>query len=112
MKEASEVIARVRKRGLVRHPVAEGSALTEVLLRWRMHNQMNIAGAALGLGVSRATWGHWESGLRYPSPSNLHLLSLYTGLPPVAFLCPQWPNCPFSRSQAANGASRSRPKIR
>jgi len=76
-----------------KHPVAAYSSISRQLRNWRNSEKKNVAAVAAELGVSRATWGHWESGTRYPSPRNLELLSQYTGLPMIAFLCPKWETC-------------------
>ncbi len=40
------------------------------------------------LGVSTATWGHWETGHSFPTSNMLFLLAEYTSLPLPKLLCP------------------------
>jgi len=66
-------------------------ALTDVLARtlrnWRKRNGLKIKAAADELGVSPATWGHWETGARFPAAKHLSLLSLYLGIPTCQLIC-------------------------
>lgn len=62
-------------------------ALSHQLRKWRLENGIKQEVAANELGVSAATWGHWEVGIRFPSPENLLALSQYTRIPIQEFFC-------------------------
>jgi len=66
-----------------------------VLHRWRKEGGLKESVAAEELGVSSATWGHWETGARFPSAKHLCALSVYTGIPVQHFFCPNRHLCPF-----------------
>ena len=74
-----------------------GQHLACVIHDWRMAHGLKISVAARELGVSTATWGHWEETRRMPSLANLQLLALYTGIPIQHFLCPNHKQCPLGR---------------
>jgi transcriptional regulator with XRE-family HTH domain len=57
------------------------SNLPRVLRQWRKEQGIKQAVAASAVGVSSATWGHWEVGIRFPSAENLLALSQYTKIP-------------------------------
>ncbi len=67
-----------------------------LLRKWREMNEIKISVAASELGVSTATWGHWEEARRFPNLDNLLLLSKYTEIPVQHFLCPNRSRCPFN----------------
>jgi DNA-binding transcriptional regulator YiaG len=73
--------------------------IAHVIHEWRSYRGLKISVAARELGVSTATWGHWEEGRRTPTVSNLQLLSIYTKIPVQHFLCPHHKQCPFARPQ-------------
>ena len=69
-----------------------------VLLRqWRKERGVKESVAAKELGVSTATWGHWETGARFPSAKNLLALSRYTKIPIEHFFCTNRHRCPFHK---------------
>jgi transcriptional regulator with XRE-family HTH domain len=68
----------------------------EVLREWRVTQRRKIADAAAEIGVSVATWGHWERGMRFPSAQNLVKLSSKTGIEIQHFFCPNAARCPFA----------------
>jgi transcriptional regulator with XRE-family HTH domain len=70
--------------------------LAVLLRQWRAEHGVKEAGAAKELGVSTATWGHWEEGTRFPTANNLVALSEYTRIPIQHFFCPNRSRCPFS----------------
>jgi transcriptional regulator with XRE-family HTH domain len=55
--------------------------LPRLLREWRMQHSLKAADVAARLGVAPATWGHWETGKRFPSLENLVLVSRFTGIP-------------------------------
>lgn len=61
--------------------------LSAVLAAWRARNDLKLETAAAELGVSTATWSHWEQGRRFPNARNLGLLAAYTGLGIRQLLC-------------------------
>ena len=65
-----------------------GILLAGRLRDWREQNNVPIKRAAAELGVSPATWDHWEKGRRFPTMDDLDLLSQYLHLPPCMLLCP------------------------
>ncbi len=64
-----------------------GILLAERLRVWRKQRDIPIKHAAAELGVSFATWDHWEKGRRFPSMDDLDLLAQYLRLPPCLLLC-------------------------
>ncbi len=70
-------------------------AFGAILREWRAERGTKMSVAASELGVSTATWGHWEEDRRFPNLDNLLLLSKYTGIPVQHFLCPNRSRCPF-----------------
>jgi len=68
----------------------------EVLREWRVKQRRTIAEVAAELDVSVATWGHWASGLRFPSAQNLIKLSNQTGVSIQHFFCPNAERCRFA----------------
>ena len=71
------------------------SFLPKALQRWRDHRGMKISAAAQGLGVAASTWGHWETGYRFPTGSVLLDLVRYTGLSLVELICEHGEHCPL-----------------
>lgn len=63
------------------------SRLPRLLREWRLHHALKAANVATRLGVAPATWGHWETGKRFPSSENLVLVSRLTGIPIHDFFC-------------------------
>ena len=77
------------------HHFANRSILGMRLKWWRQKEGLKIAAAAHDLGVSTATWGHWETGHTFPSGEMLFDLCALTGLPLQLLLCPHMEDCPF-----------------
>lgn len=61
--------------------------LARTLLTWREQNAMKMEVAARELGVSTATWGHWEAGRRFPGLNHLSCLSQYLDVPVCRLIC-------------------------
>ena len=76
-------------------PYAEFSYLPKALQRWRERKGLKISAAAQGLGVAASTWGHWETGFRFPTGSVLLDLVQYTGLSLVELVCEHGQHCPL-----------------
>lgn len=74
---------------------------SEVLREWRKEHGVKRDVAAKELGVSAATWGHWEAKARFPSLENLVALSRYTKIPVQHFFCPYKDRCPFTGKKEA-----------
>jgi len=68
-----------------------------LLRQWREERGIKESVAAQELGVSTATWGHWETGARFPTAKNLLALSLYTETPIQHLFCPNRHRCPFRK---------------
>jgi transcriptional regulator with XRE-family HTH domain len=66
------------------------------LKRWRMGQDLNIANAAEKLGVSTATWGHWETGEHLPSGDLLLAIEDLTHIPLHVLFCPHFDDCPYA----------------
>lgn len=77
------------------HHFADRTVLGKRLKWWRNKEGLKIAAAAGNLGVSTATWGHWETGHTFPSGEMLLDLCELTGLPLQLLLCPHMEDCPF-----------------
>lgn len=77
------------------HPYTRLSFLPIALQRWRQERDLKISAAAQGLGVASSTWGHWETGLRFPTGSVLLDLVAYTGLTLVELVCEHGRHCPL-----------------
>ncbi|MBJ6725167.1 helix-turn-helix domain-containing protein [Geomesophilobacter sediminis] len=60
------------------------------LAAWREQKGLKMEAAARELGVSTATWGHWETGRRFPAMKQLSCLAQYLGVPPCRLIA----NCP------------------
>lgn len=82
------------------YPFADCTALPTALKKWRSGRNLKIETAARQLGVSAATWGHWETGLRFPSGHNLKMLSFYTQIPIWRLVCPLGLECPRETREA------------
>ena len=67
---------------------SSGVLLADRLRAWRKQRDIPIKHAAGELGVSAATWDHWEKGRRFPSMNDLNLLAQYLCLPPCLLFCP------------------------
>jgi DNA-binding transcriptional regulator YiaG len=76
-------------------PYAEFSFLPKALQRWRERKGLKISAAAQGLGVAASSWGHWETGFRFPTGSVLLDLVQYTGLSLVELVCEHGQHCPL-----------------
>ena len=66
-----------------------------LLRMWRKERGLKMEEVAMEIGVSKATWGHWEGGRRFPQAENLLALSQYTKIPIQHFFCPNRNRCPF-----------------
>ena len=96
----SDLVAAVDLPNL-RAPYAGFSHLPVALQRWRERRGLKISAAASGLGVAASTWGHWETGFRFPTGSMLLDLVQYTGLPLVELICEHADACPLRQLAAA-----------
>lgn len=89
-----QVLARLKT-----HTPYEGfSFLPQALQRWRERRGLKISAAAQGLGVAASTWGHWETGFRFPTGSVLLDLVQYTGMSLVELICEHAEQCPFKHA--------------
>ena len=78
--------------------------LVERLRDWREQNDIPIKCAAADLGVSPATWDHWEKGRRFPTMDDFNLLAQYLRLPPCLLLCPfRHSQCGYCRKKQIAG---------
>jgi transcriptional regulator with XRE-family HTH domain len=71
------------------------------LRQWRIMHGRKMEATAEELGVSTATWGHWETGHSFPTSKMLFLLAEYTSWPLPKLLCPfglSCDRCPISPS--------------
>lgn len=75
------------------HFFAEKTIFGARLKWWRGNQELSIEAAALMLGVSTATWGHWETGHTFPSGMMLLNVSHLTGLPLHLLFCPHYETC-------------------
>lgn len=82
---------------------SDDTDLPQILSAWRKRRGITMETAAVELGVSAATWGHWENARRFPNARNLSLLSDYTGLSIRELLCGHYAACPFRRERPAMG---------
>jgi hypothetical protein len=64
-----------------------------VLRQWRVASGKKLACAAGEIGVSDATWSHWENGTRFPSGQNLLYLAIYTAIPIKCLVCEDVVQC-------------------
>ncbi len=78
-------------------------ALGARLKGWRLRGNFKIAEAAGQLGVSTATWGHWETGRHLPSTDLLLALERLTGIPLHVLFCPHLDTCRLLRADADCG---------
>ena len=86
------------------HPFDKATALPKKLREWRHTNQVKLSTAAEELGVSISTWGHWETGARFPKGKKLLELVDYTGIPLHQLICLNSEDCLQCNPQiAANG---------
>jgi len=67
--------------------------LASTLRMWRERNGMKMEAAAKELGVSTATWGHWEACRRFPGLHHLSCLSQYLEVPVCRLICCKSENC-------------------
>ena len=77
------------------HHFSDLTVLGKRLKWWREKQGFKIAAAAQSLGVSTATWGHWETGHTFPSGEMLFDLCTLTKLPLQLLVCPRMEDCPF-----------------
>ena len=79
------------------HPFEKATALPQMLRKWRLANQIKLSAAADDLEeVSTSTWGHWETGARFPKGKKLLELVTYTGIPLHLLICSKtedYPEC-------------------
>ena len=78
------------------HFYAHRTSLGARLKWWRTKQTLTLENVASNLGVSTATWGHWETGHSFPSGEMLLDLSRLTGLPLQVLFCPHLETCPFN----------------
>lgn len=78
-------IPGIRRRSHVR--------FSKNLHEWRTVSGKKLIESAREFGVSPATWGHWETGRRFPSGSNLRLLARYTGMSVQCLICDHGKAC-------------------
>jgi transcriptional regulator with XRE-family HTH domain len=76
------------------HHYSARIALGLRLRRWRADQQLSIACAATALGVSTATWGHWETGEHLPNGDLLLAIEDLTRIPLHVLFCPHLDDCP------------------
>lgn len=79
-----------------------------VLKAWREKSGHKLVHVAGQLGVSPATWGHWEAGSRFPNATNLALLSALTGLSIPELLCANAHRCPYQANRRQNAKPYSK----
>lgn len=72
------------------HFFAEKTIFGARLKWWRGTQTLSIEAAAHMLGVSTATWGHWETGHTFPSGVMLLNVSRLTNLPLHHLFCPHF----------------------
>jgi len=77
---------------------------------WRTQQGLTIENVAADLGVSTATWGHWETGHTFPSGDMLLNLSQMTALPLQLLFCPHLEACPFHQPRQQYLADASCPE--
>ncbi len=80
------------------HHYSARIALGLRLRHWRLSQDLNIALAAGQLGVSTATWGHWETGEHLPSGDLLLAIEDLTGIPLHVLFCPHLDSCPHAQA--------------
>jgi transcriptional regulator with XRE-family HTH domain len=81
------------------HHYSARIALGMRLRHWRLSHDLNIALAAGHLGVSTATWGHWETGEHLPSGDLLLAIEDLTRIPLHVLFCPHLDTCPQAKDQ-------------
>ena len=84
-----------------KHRYSTRIALGVRLKDWRHRKGQKISDVAVQLGVSTATWGHWETGEHLPSGDLLLALEQLTGMPLHVLFCPHMDVCPQLRSGRA-----------
>ena len=83
-----------------------GILLSARLRSWRERHDIPIKHAAAELGVSPATWDHWEKYRRFPTMDDLNLLAQYLRLLPCLLFCPyQNGQCDYCRKTRSRGKS-------
>ena len=81
-----------------RHHYSARIALGLRLKDWRKRGELSIASAADALGVSTATWGHWETGEHIPSGDLLLAIEDLTGMSLHVLFCPHLDSCPHANA--------------
>ncbi|MCX6874768.1 MAG: helix-turn-helix transcriptional regulator [Verrucomicrobia bacterium] len=76
------------------HRYSARIALGRRLKDWRLKGNRKISEVAHGLGVSTATWGHWETGEHLPSGELLLAIENLTCMPLQMLFCPHLDTCP------------------
>jgi transcriptional regulator with XRE-family HTH domain len=84
------------------HHFADRTLLGMRLKEWRKKGDIKTEAAARELGVSTATWGHWETGHTFPSGEMLLDICRLLDLPLQRLFCPH--SCPFTRDDSAPSA--------
>jgi transcriptional regulator with XRE-family HTH domain len=86
------------------HHYSARIALGLRLRHWRSCQQLSISCAADSLGVSTATWGHWETGEHLPSGDLLLAIEDLTRIPLHVLFCPHLIDCPYATQPPPDGA--------
>jgi transcriptional regulator with XRE-family HTH domain len=76
------------------HHYSASIALGMRLKDWRLRKEQKISAAAARLGVSTATWGHWETGEHLPSGDLLLGIEQLTEMPLRMLFCHHLDTCP------------------
>jgi len=84
------------------HHYSPSIALGMRLKHWRVSQNLNIALAANQLGVSTATWGHWETGEHLPAGGMLLSIQSLTRMPLHVLFCPHLDNCPRAKTDTSH----------
>jgi DNA-binding transcriptional regulator YiaG len=80
------------------HHFSARIALGMRLKHWRSDRQLSIVSAAKALGVSTATWGHWETGEHLPNGDLLLAIEDFTRIPLHVLFCPHLDSCPQAKT--------------
>jgi hypothetical protein len=83
-----------KENSFQKHRYATTIALGMRLKDWRHRKGQKISDVAVQLGVSTATWGHWETGEHLPSGDLLLAIEQFTGMPLHVLFCPHMDACP------------------
>jgi transcriptional regulator with XRE-family HTH domain len=86
------------------HRYSARIALGVRLKHWRLREDHKIADVAVRIGVSVATWGHWETGEHLPSGELLIAIEDLTGTPLHVLFCPHLDHCPQLKGDRVSAA--------